>query len=131
MTSVSVRVRDFMLTDPLTVAPDTEIRRVLRLLIEHDVSGAPVVDAEGLVLGIVTERDCIAVAVEAGYFGEWGGPVSKYMSAPAETVAPGDSLVDVATRMAKSPYRRFPVVEDGRLVGMLGRREVLRAINRG
>jgi CBS domain-containing protein len=124
-----MRVRDFMVEDPLTVAPDTEIRRVVRLLIEHDISGAPVVDDTGTVVGVITERDCIAVAAEAGYYAEWGGAVSRYMSAPVEVVGPDESLVDIAGRMASSPYRRFPVIEDGRLVGLLSRRDVLRAID--
>jgi CBS domain-containing protein len=51
------------------------------------------------------------------------------MSAPVEVVGPDESLVDIAERMASSPYRRFPVIEDGRLVGLLSRRDVLRAID--
>ena len=129
MTSVPVRVSDFMVAEPLTISPETEIRRLVRLLVEHDLSGAIVTDQTGAVVGVITERDCIAVASEAGYYGDWGGPVSRYMSAPVESVGPDDNLFDVATRMARSPYRRFPVIEDGRLVGLLSRRDVLHAIN--
>jgi CBS domain-containing protein len=124
-----VRVGDFMVGDPFTVSPETEIRRVVQLLIEHDLSGALVTDEAGDVVGVITERDCIAVAAEAGYYGHWGGPVSRFMSSPVESVTASDSLVDVATRMVQSPYRRFPVIDDGRLVGLISRREVLRAIN--
>jgi CBS domain-containing protein len=131
MNQIPLRVGDYMTSDPLTVSPDTEVNKVVRLLIDNDVSGVVVTDAGGAVVGVVTERDCIAVASAAGYFGQWGGPVSKYMSAPVETVATDDNLVDVAARMAGSRYRRFPVVDQGRLVGLLSRRDVLRAIDNG
>jgi CBS domain-containing protein len=131
MNRIPLRVADYMTGDPVTVSPDTEITQVVRMLIERDISGLIVTDAAGAVVGVVTERDCIAVASAAGYYGEWGGPVSKYMSAPVETVAIDDNLVDVAARMAGSSYRRFPVVDGGRLVGLLSRRDVLRAIDNG
>ena len=131
MNRIPLRVSDYMVSDLLTVTPDTEITQVVNVLIEHDMSGALVVDQEGALVGIVTERDCIAVASSAGYYEEWGGPVSKYMSSPVEHVALDDNLVDVAVRMASSPHRRFPVIDDGRLVGILTRREVLRALGSG
>lgn len=53
------------------------------------------------------------------------------MSAPVERIEPGEILVDVATRMIRSRFRRFPVVEEGRLVGVLTRRDVLRAFEDG
>ena len=130
MNRIPLRVSDYMVRDLLTVAPETEIRQVVRLLVERDMSGALVVDRDGALVGVVTERDCIAVASSADYYEEWGGPVPKYMSSPVEHVAPDDNLVDVAVRMAASHYRRFPVIEDGRLVGILTRREVLRALAR-
>lgn len=125
-----MRVADVMTTDVLTVRPETEIRRVVHLLIERDVSGAVVVGDNDEVVGIVTERDCIRVVIEAGYFDHWGGPVERFMSTPVESISPEDSVIDIAAKMATSPYRRFPVVADNRLVGLLSRRDVLRAINR-
>jgi len=131
MNRIPLRVSDYMLRDPLTVLPETEITQVVRLLIDHDLSGALVVDQTGVLVGIVTERDCIAVAASADYYEEWGGPVEKYMSSPVEHVAPDDNLVDVAARMASSIYRRFPVLDEGRLVGLLTRREVMRVLASG
>lgn len=128
---VPLRVRDYMTSEVLAVPPHTEIMQVVQLMIEKDVSGLLVVDADGRLMGVVTERDCISVAVSAGYHDEWGGPVSEFMSAPVQTVGPDDNLIDVAVRMAASPHRRFPVVADGRLVGLLSRRDVLRALGSG
>ena len=129
--NVPLRVRDYMTAKVLAVPPHTEIMQVVQLMIEKDVSGVLVVDADGGLMGVVTERDCISVAASAGYYDEWGGPVSEFMSVPVQTVAPDDNLIDVAVRMAASPHRRFPVVADGQLVGLISRRDVLRALGSG
>ena len=131
MIDAPLRVRDYMTRNVVTVTPDTEITRVVNLLIEKDISGIVVVADDGRVVGIVTERDCIATASSAGYYDELGGPASNFMTAPAETASPDENLVDVAIRMTDSPYRRFPVVEDGKLVGLISRRDVLRALGSG
>jgi len=120
-----------MATDLVTITPDTELMRAVYLLVEHDVSGMPVVDENGNLVGILTERDCIATAINAGYFDEAGGSVRDFMSSPVETAEPDDSLMDIADRLSKSTYRRFPVVEDGRLVGLISRRDVLEALKQG
>jgi CBS domain-containing protein len=131
MKSVPLRVRDFMERQLLTVGPRTEITRIVRLLIDRDVSGVLVLDDAGKLVGILTERDCLAAASAAGYYDELGGPGERYMSSPVETVGPDENLVDIAVRMAGSPYRRFPVVEDGHLVGLISRRDVMRALADG
>lgn len=125
------RVADFMTTDVLTVTPETEIMRVVHLLVANDISGLPVVDAHGGLLGIVTERDCIEVALHAGYYDELGGRVEQYMTREVTTVGPDATLMDLAELFARSPFRRCPVVEDGRLVGLICRRDILRAMTKG
>lgn len=129
--NVPLRVRDHMVSDLITVSPDTEIMRVIRILIEKDISGVLVVDDSRHLVGVATERDCIDVASQSGYFDALGGPVRDFMSAPVETVGPEDNLMDVAIRMAQSRYRRFPVLEGGELIGLIGRRDVLRVLSNG
>ena len=131
MNAASLEVRDYMTKHPITVSPHTEITAVVGLLIENDISGVIVVDDKSAVIGVLTERDCIAAAASADYYGEWGGPVRNFMSAPATCVGPDENLVDVAVRLTQSRFRRFPVVADGRLVGLLTRRDVLRALEGG
>jgi CBS domain-containing protein len=131
MNEIPLRVRDYMTRELVTVPPDTEIAQAVHLLLEHDISGLIVSDGAGGIAGVFTERDCIAVASEAGYYEQWGGPVANYMSTPVETVAPDDNLIDVAVRMATSRHRRFPVVENNKLIGLLSRRDVMRAIEKG
>ena len=79
-------------------------------------------------MGNKTERDCIRKAVEAGYLDEPGGRVVEYMSGEVQIVGPDEPLLDVAQRFVDSPFRRFPVVENGRLLGIIGRRDCLRAM---
>jgi CBS domain-containing protein len=131
VTTVPLRVCDYMTVELHTVPPDTEITQAVRVLIDLDISGVLVTDADNVLLGILTERDCIAVATQASYYDDRGGPVSKFMSTTVETCAPNDNLIDVAVRMADSPYRRFPVVDERRLVGLLSRRDVMRALGQG
>lgn len=125
------RVRDYMTPAPMTVTPDTEIMRAIRLLVDQDLSGFPVVEENGELAGLLTERDIIKVAIQAGYFDEIGGSVASVMSRDVETVHPDDSLMDVAERFAESSHRRFPVMEENRLVGLICRRDVLRALTEG
>jgi CBS domain-containing protein len=131
MTTQAKRVRDMMTTDLLSVTPQTEIMRAVHLLVTEDVSGLPVVDQQGMLLGILTERDCIEVALHAGYFDEMGGSVEQYMTTPAVSVNPDSTLMDVAELFAHSPFRRCPVVEEGKLVGLICRRDILRALSDG
>jgi CBS domain-containing protein len=129
--STLLRVSDFYSTEPVTLHCDTEIMRAVQVLLDNDISGAPVIDNDGKLVGILTERDLIGIALSASYFDEPGGKVSDFMSIGVQTVAPGDSLMDVAQRFADSPFRRFPVVENGRLLGIIGRRDLLRAMYSG
>lgn len=127
----SLRVRDFMSTDPATASPDTEIMSAVRQLVERDISGLMVVDGDSRLVGILTERDCIDVALRAGYHDEAGGRVSDFMTKDVATTDPDASLLDLAQTFANASFRRCPVVQDGRLVGLICRRDVLRALNDG
>jgi CBS domain-containing protein len=128
MTIEPLRVRDFMTADPLTVRAEDPIMAAVKLLVEHDISGVIVVDDDAAPVGILTERDCIRTALQAGYFDESAGTVGHYMTRQLHAVRPDDNLVDVAELFADSPFRRCPVVTEGRLVGIIFRRDVLRAL---
>jgi len=127
----SLRVADYMATDLLTLTPEMELMRALALFLEVDVSGAPVVDSEGELVGILTERDCIRKALHAGYYDEPGGTVESSMTSTVVTVDGSDRLMDVALRFRDSHFRRYPVVDEGRLIGLISRRDVLRAMQDG
>ena len=124
-------VRTHMTTELILVTADTEIRHAVHTLLSNNVGGMPVVDHYGALVGFLTERDCIEVMLQAGYHDEHGGEVSKYMSTNVRTVTPDTSLIDVAETFVTSQYHRFPVVDEDRLVGLISRHDILRALNQG
>lgn len=125
------RVRDHMRTNLVVVAPKIDIRQAVHILLESGFSGVLVTDDHDVLKGILTERDCIEVALHAGYHDEPGGAVEEFMSTNLYTVEPDANLMDVAELFVTLPHRRFPVVDEDRLVGLISRRDVLSALDRG
>lgn len=126
-----LRVRDFMTVELCTVGPGDDIMTAVKTLVDRNISGLLVIDERGGIVGILTERDCIDIALHASYFDEGGGRVEDFMSTDIETVDADLSLVDLADRFTRSRYRRYPVTSDGRLVGLIARRDVLKALTGG
>lgn len=121
-------VRDYMATDLITLTPETEINRAMIILLDAGISGAPVVDANGELLGVLSKKDCLKAALNASFFQEWGGAVSDYMSSEVEVLDPDMDLVKAAETFLASQYRRFPVMKDGRLFGQVSRSDILRGL---
>jgi len=119
---------DYMSTRLSTLEPQMDVLEAMQRLLDEGISGAPVVDSRGNLLGILTQRDCLGVAVQAAYHQEPAGPVSKYMTQNVDTMPASASLVEVIEAFRQSRYRRFPVMEGNRLVGQISRRDILRAI---
>jgi len=126
----SVFVKDHMTKNPLTLPPDMEILQAAHLLIGKDVSGAPVLDKHGRLVGVLTERDCMQVAMQAAYHGEPAGLVEDFMSKNPKWISPEQSVLTVADLFINGKYKRYPVVDDGRLVGVISRRDVMRAMGK-
>ncbi len=124
----ALRVRDIMRVEPLCLKPDTEITAALRQLLAGNVSGAPVLDTNSHLVGILTLKDCIRAALDAHYHNAWGDSVKRYMSQPVETLDPQLALVNAAHFFTHTQYRQFPVVEDDQLVGQISRVDVLKAL---
>ena len=123
----SVSVKDYMAASLVTFNPDTDVLHAIHQLIENGISGAPVIDNLGNIVGLLSEKDCLKVALEASYHGQYGGSVSDYMTSSVITVDANASIVEVAKMFLESPYKRYPVVDDNRLVGQISRRDVLKA----
>jgi CBS domain-containing protein len=119
--------RDVMTRELVTLSPDTDVLVAMRLLLEHRISGAPVIDARGNLVGMLTQRDCLRVAYAASYHQEPAGAVARYMAQPVATIPADLDLVEVIGVFLRSPYRRFPVLEDNRVVGIVSRRDALSA----
>ena len=122
------RVKDYMSANLVTLSPSTPILEAARLLVEKRISGAPVVDHTGNLVGLLSEKDCMRIALQAGYHSEAAGTVEEYMHREVKTVDSERNVVDVAMMFIEDDYRRYPVMKDGRLVGQISRRDVLRAL---
>ncbi len=125
----SVRVKDYMSSKLITFTPDTEVMRAVNTLVQHGIAGAPVVDKAGNVVGMFSERDCLSVALVASQDTCIAGPVSQFMSTKVVTVDPEMTLMQLATMFVAQSFRRYPVLENGKLVGQISRSDVMRAIN--
>ena len=124
----SVQVRDYMTHHQVSFRPDTDLFLAIERLLEHRLSSAPVVDAQGHLLGILSESDCLRGILSGAYYDAVGGVVGACMRAQPGSVSPGEDVVDVCQRLLREQHEALPVVEGRVLVGVLSRRDALRAI---
>jgi len=123
-----IAVRDFMTRSPVTLRPDMQVLDAVHELVSHRISGAPVIDDQGELVGMLSEKDCLKLTLRAGYYGSTAGRVAQFMSPEVVTIDASLNIVDLAQRFLNEPYRRYPVLEGSRLVGIISRRDVLRAL---
>ena len=124
-------VREFMDHYMQTLSPDTSILEAVDFLLEKRATGAFVTNAKGELVGILSEFDCLRLLAHADKRGAAPrGKVSDYMTAVLQTIAPTTDIYHCAGLFMDVPYRRFPVVENGRLVGGITRFDLLRAVRR-
>ena len=128
--SVLPSIEEIMTREVVTLSPEEEILKAMDLLISQRLSGAPVVDGDGRVVGMLSKKDCLRAALNASYYQQWGGQVNDYMASPVETLDPNMDVIAAATHFLSSTFRRFPVVREGRLVGQVSRLDLLRALAR-
>jgi CBS domain-containing protein len=128
MQKKSCLVKDYMASTLTTFRPETDVLDAVHELVTHRIAGAPVLDSDGNLIGMLSELDCLQVALHAGYHGDWGGPVSEFMSKDVQTVDAEMNIIDLAQVFVDAKYRRYPVMHDNRLVGQISRRDVLRAL---
>jgi len=124
-------VRDYMSTKLITFTPDEDITEAIKTLLNNKISGAPVVDKTGKLVGMLSEKDCIRLLVDGPYnqIPTGDGQVKDYMSKNIKTLVHTSSIMDAAYEFVNCSYRRFPVLEGKKLVGQISRRDVLRAID--
>lgn len=125
----SITARHFMSTSLITLSPEMDVMDAMEHLVRLRISGAPVIDGQGRLVGVLTERDCIQTFVQTAYHGQGrAGCLSEYMSRDVQTVDVHASLLDIAQLFASTKYRRYPVLENNRIVGIISRRDVIRAL---
>ncbi len=122
-------VENLMSTNLVTFSPEDSIDHVLEVLTKRKISGGPVVDESGDLVGIISEVDCLKEIIKGKYTNtpRFPGKVSEHMTKDVITLTPGLSLFDAASKFLQLGIRRFPVLKDGRLVGQISLSDVIRA----
>jgi CBS domain-containing protein len=114
-----------MTANLVTVGPDASIEDAIELLLSEQISGLPVVDLEGQLVGVITEFALLAVAYDQRVKNQ---TVSEHMTTEVITVDFDDPISRVADLCIVHRVRRLPVMQNGRLVGIIARRDVLRSL---
>lgn len=127
-----LRIRQVMHDPKTAVREDLPVLEAAARLLQHDVPTAPVVDATGRLVGVLSERDCLRLLAEGDPVDHDvpKGTVGEVMTREVATLPPDLDVFYAAGRFLSEPYRSYPVVDDaGRLLGEVTRREVLRAMH--
>jgi CBS domain-containing protein len=116
-----------MSTRVICVTPDQDLFEVIGLLVKNKISGAPVVDRNGRYLGVFTERTSLALLLDAIDRGTPTNRIEAFIDSNAITVSPDTDLLTMAQILQNTHYRRLTVVQHGRVVGIISRRDILKA----
>ncbi len=122
-------VKNYMACDVITFTPETNVLSAIRTLLKNKISGAPVLNEEGWIIGILSEYDCLRPNLLSSYYNDPGMLVKECMTTEVTTINANASLTQAAEKFINDGVRRLPVVENKKLIGQISRRDVLRAIN--
>ena len=122
-------VSEYMTTEVITFSPDQDIRDVIEIIISNKISGAPVLNDKKELVGIISEKDCLRVIYDEKYHNLPPNKeeVLNYMSKKVVTVDESLDVAEAANLFLNSNFRRYPVVRNGKMIGLVSRRDILRA----
>jgi CBS domain-containing protein len=121
-------VEDYMTKKLITLAKDTNVIDAIKKLLDHKITSAPVVDAKGQLIGVFSEKDGMKVFLESVYDQGMSGKVGEFMTTEIIKVDAMLSIVNLAEKFQTNSVRSFPVFQDGKLVGVISRTDVLKAL---
>ena len=125
----SLKVKDYMCASKCTFSPDMDVLCAIHKMLEANISGAPVIDEHGNMIGFLSEKDCMQVALNAAYQHDGAaGRVSEFMSNDIVIIDVDTPVIEVAELFLKGSFKRYPVTMDNRLVGTITRQHVLKAL---
>jgi predicted transcriptional regulator len=125
-----ILVSDYMTTNLVTFKASESLDQVIQKLISNNISGGPVINDENELIGIISETDCIKHISEGKYYNmpsDTNNNVGKYMVRDVDTIDRNMNIFDAAFKFISSRRRRFPVTENGKLIGQLSQKDVLKA----
>jgi len=117
------------LSKMITFKPEQPIQDVIKIIVDKKISGAPVLNDQGGLVGLISEKDCLRIIVDQAYnnLPAETRKVSDYMTAKVQSLSPKTNVVEAAKEFLNSPFRRFTIVENGKLIGQVSRRDILTA----
>ena len=126
---IPVRVRDYMSTKLITFKSNQMIEDAIDALIKYRISGGPVVNEKNELIGIISEGDCIKHISESRYYNMpmENNTIEKHMMKEVETIDGDMNIFDAANKFLESKHRRFPIVENGELIGQISQKDILKA----
>ena len=124
-----LKVSDYMTRNLITFTQDEPIEHVMQSLIKYRISGAPVVNENNELVGLISESDCIKQISQSRYYNMpmQDQTIAKYMTLNVDTIDGNMNIFDAASRFVEAKRRRFPIVEKGKLVGQISQKDVLKA----
>jgi len=128
----TVLVKDIMTTNLVLFTVEQSIHEVMNAFIKNKISGGPVVDDQGRLIGVISEADCMKEVSDSRYFNMpiLDKTVGHFMTKEVETLPASMTLFDAASRFHQTSRRRFPVLDNNKLVGQVSRKDiVIAAIN--
>lgn len=118
------KAHQIMSRDPITISPETRVLDAMRMLVEEKITGLPVVESDGKVAGVLSEKDLLRLAYEA----TTDGTVAAFMTRNPVCFQQDDDVVEIAECLIENPFRRVLILDGDRLVGVVSRRDVIRFI---
>ncbi|QRM88895.1 CBS domain-containing protein [Lacinutrix sp. WUR7] len=124
-----LRVSDYMTKNLITFRPEQSVDEVIEALITNKISGGPVVNANNELVGIISEGDCLKQISESRYYNMPMAQdnVEKRMVKNVDTMDGNMNIFDAANMFLESKHRRFPILENGKLVGQISQKDILKA----
>ncbi|MDT0555468.1 CBS domain-containing protein [Patiriisocius hiemis] len=125
----NITVADYMSKNLTTFTPDQSVMEVMNTLIKNRISGGPVVNDKNELVGIISEGDCMKQISESRYYNHpmEDIKVEQHMAKNVETIDGNMNVFDAANKFLESKHRRFPILENGKLVGLISQKDVLKA----
>lgn len=123
-----ITIADYMTKNLMTLKQDADVLAAIKQLLAHKITCAPVVDQSGKLVGMFSEKDSMKVVLDASYNQGMSGKVEDFMSSKILSVTAESSIVDLADKFRDSSVRSYPVFDDGKLVGIVSRTDVLKAL---